>query len=246
MNKFYKKNFVYQAQRFEEWQSGRCISSGQIKTKIKTSVINDNVFVELQNCNLKIISKFGFVLSQILHDRIQYVNSTLNENINQDVPIVYQIFVKNGEIDYIRFAMANPDRLIEFYGTVVEMNSNLYNNTIRQNKSEVISKIKLLTALSASDGNISKEEFAIIMLIAIREGLTTDEVLNISKEPNNIILPSTHKEKIETLQDLVLVMLADGHIDKSEEIFCKKIALKLGFVPQIIDQMIVDKLNEMK
>ena len=56
---------------------------------------------------------FEKALSQILSDRIQYIRQS---DFNPIEPVVCHIFTKDDELNCIRFAMTNPDRIIEFYG----------------------------------------------------------------------------------------------------------------------------------
>ena len=55
----------------------------------------------------------------ILQDRIQYIHNT--SDYNPIVPIVCNLFYKGGTMEYVRFAMTNPDRLVEFYGTLIKL-----------------------------------------------------------------------------------------------------------------------------
>lgn len=119
-----KQNFIFEAFRYEEWQGGICTSTGQIDTTIILEVYGGRIHVELDNIDeLRILKKFSFAddgTAVDLGERIQYVNAT--SDLNPVVPIVCQLFKKGeDDIDYVRFAMTNPDRLIEFYGTMTEL-----------------------------------------------------------------------------------------------------------------------------
>lgn len=113
------KPFTYNAIRFEEWQAGKCISSGSIKIKVICEVSNDKVYFSLDGTNdqLNIPDKFDFNVNEstLLPDgRVQYVKAPIAD-FNPQNPIVCHLFIKNDKIDYVRFAMTNPDRIIEFY-----------------------------------------------------------------------------------------------------------------------------------
>ena len=116
LERYFNKGFRFKANRFEEWQGGRCISSGDISTEI---IVADNSsqlkFILESKGDLAITPTFIFekALSQILPDRIQYVRQS---DFNPIEPIVCHIFTKDDELNCIRFAMTNPDRIIEFYG----------------------------------------------------------------------------------------------------------------------------------
>ena len=122
MEQFFKRNFRFQAYRYEEWQNGCCISRDSIDCRITASVYNDIIrFTLSDKGNLRIPSSFSFELlgSDILGDRIQYVHGT--SDFNPIIPMVCHVFVKNGSVSCVRFAMTNPDRIIEFYGNLLEL-----------------------------------------------------------------------------------------------------------------------------
>ena len=124
MTKIYKNNFKFVAVRYEEWQAGRCISRGPIDTVITAEVSGNSIYFELDGVgDLRILQSFDFNCGNadvaILGDRIQYSHAT--SDYNPIVPIVCHVFFRENVIEYVRFAMTNPDRLIEFYGKMVEL-----------------------------------------------------------------------------------------------------------------------------
>ena len=123
-DRFFKSNFIFVANRYEEWQSGSCISKGPINTKIVAEVSGNEIHFELDDIGrIRMLKSFDFeILGRdycILSDRIQYIHST--SDYNPIVPIVCNLFYNGGTIEYVRFAMTNPDRLVEFYGRLVEI-----------------------------------------------------------------------------------------------------------------------------
>lgn len=123
-NNFYKTNFVFVANRYEEWQAGRCISKGQIQTEIIAEVSDDSIHFELDDIGeIRMLKSFDFDIygedSCILPDRIQYSHGT--SDFNPIVPIICHIFYSGNDMQYVRFAMTNPDRLVEFYGSLVKL-----------------------------------------------------------------------------------------------------------------------------
>lgn len=138
--KFYQTNFKFVANRYEEWQGGRCISQGAISTEIISEVSGNEVHFELNDIgNLRILKSFDSeILGEdycILSDRIQYSHAT--SDYNPIVTIVCNIFSKGATIDYVRFAMTNPDRLIEFYGELVYIGQPSVGKRIGNNTNEV-------------------------------------------------------------------------------------------------------------
>ena len=119
LERYFNKRFRFRANRFEEWQGGRCISGGEIDLEI-LAVDNGNVlsFTLDSTRELRITSSFEFNkrYSSMLPDRIQYIRSS---DFNPEEPVVCHLFVKNDELRCVRFAMTNPDRIIEFYGSEI-------------------------------------------------------------------------------------------------------------------------------
>lgn len=122
MNRYFKRNFIFTASHYEEWQSGHCLNQGHISCVITAEFSGDLMRVFLSNIEeLRIHKNFEFEMegSMILDDRIQYVHYT--SDYNPLVPIVCHLFFANGTINCVRFAMTNPDRIIEFYGRLEKL-----------------------------------------------------------------------------------------------------------------------------
>ena len=113
----FKKDVIFHASRYEEWCAGRCISKGNIDVIITGKVDRESIIFSLDKevgLRIKLPCRFDFRVSEILSDgRIQYMN--INIDYNPVNPVLCHIFFKDGGIDYVRFGMTNPDRLIEFY-----------------------------------------------------------------------------------------------------------------------------------
>lgn len=122
MTKVYKNNFIFVAERYEEWQGGQCISQGPIDTRIVAEVNGDKIYFNLDEIlQLRILKSFEFETTGfcVLSDRVQYAYET--SDFNPIVPMICNIFYKGDNIEYVRFAMTNPDRLIEFYGYMEQL-----------------------------------------------------------------------------------------------------------------------------
>lgn len=124
MERYFGKSFNFKARRFEEWQAGRCISSGLCNTTIiatssaKFLFVKPSMKFELydeKQVNIDKTSTFYLQNSHILRDRIQYANTS---SFNPTTPCVCHIFFELGRISCVRFAMTNPDRIVEYYGEV--------------------------------------------------------------------------------------------------------------------------------
>lgn len=148
MESLYKKSFEFNANRFEEYQSGRCVSQGEIECTIKAHEMYFNSYSVVSIANFRELeSKVGgmdidggmtFCLSgtiptginshfnlpiieddDIQPDRIQYGRLTNRAWKNPNEPVVCNIF---NNMKCIRFAMTSPLRIIEFYGEFTDVN----------------------------------------------------------------------------------------------------------------------------
>ena len=91
--------------------------------------------------------------------------------------------------------------------------------------------IKNLVLLANADGNLSADEVRVIMKIGLERGMSQEDVRNVIRDTDEqrLNIPKSETEKLEQLYDLVLVMLSDGIIEKSEMSFCTLTAEKFGF-----------------
>lgn len=123
-NTLYNTDFRYAANRYEEWRGGKCISRGPISTVINAEIKGNIIHFELDNIgDISMLKSFDLYIYGenhcILPDRIQYFRPT--SDFNPSEPIVCHLFCKGTTIDYVRFAMTNPDRIVEFYGDLVQV-----------------------------------------------------------------------------------------------------------------------------
>ena len=147
MSSIYKKSFVFEAKRFEEYQNGKCVRQGTIECSIKahemffspydvTSMAN---YDELQskvggvdidggmtfslsgNMPSGINTKFNLPIIEeddVLSDRVQYGRLTNRAWRDNNEPVVCNIF---NNMECIRFAMTSPLRIIEFFGEFTDI-----------------------------------------------------------------------------------------------------------------------------
>ncbi len=122
----YKKSFVFEANRFEEYQDGRCISSGNCEASIVAKVLNDEcIGIMLQgDIPIRINKQFGLPIfgsqyGDVLNDRIQYgrIPDSMSWHDSNE-PVVCNIF---NNMTCIRFAMMSPLRIVEFYGQFADI-----------------------------------------------------------------------------------------------------------------------------
>lgn len=126
MNTIYRKSFIFEAERFEEFQNGELVNCGNCRTQIVGRVMNSNCIGFLFQGDMPqgIKNHFGLPIfgeeyGDVLADRVQYgrIPDSLSWNDSTD-PVVCNIF---NNMTCIRFAMMSPLRIVEFYGKFVDI-----------------------------------------------------------------------------------------------------------------------------
>lgn len=122
----YKKAFVFEATRFEEYSNGRCTRKESIACTIVAKPLNRETFaVALTNQVPTAINNhfglpiFGVERGDIMQDRVMY--GRIPDSFRWDdpnEPVVCEIF---NSMDRIRFAMMSPLRTIEFFGEFTDI-----------------------------------------------------------------------------------------------------------------------------
>lgn len=97
-----------------------------------------------------------------------------------------------------------------------------------------------LVAVAYSDGHLDINEAEFLAERAEEYGLPKDIVDTIIDNVNNLefIIPLNDEEKEEQLTDSVYMAMVDGSVDQREYDLCLKIAQKLDFDQQYLDDII--------
>ena len=108
-----------------------------------------------------------------------------------------------------------------------------------------LNHIKHLFLLGKSDKNLEEKEINIITQIAKHHGLSYKDIDYITSNASEIpfSMPETFTDRLAALYDLVVLMVSDLDINENEKKFCKDLAFKYEFNPQIIDELIEDVLS---
>lgn len=126
MLNIYKKDFIFQAVSYEEYQSGKKTTSGTTSVKIYAKVIDSETigiaflgFVPININESFGLPIFGAFNGDILEDRVQYgrLPDSLSWNDPAE-PLVCEIF---NTMRCIRFAMLSPIRIVEFTGRFIDI-----------------------------------------------------------------------------------------------------------------------------
>lgn len=125
-NQIYKKSFIFQANKYEEYKDGRCIGNGTCNTTIIAKVLNDECIGIMLHGSIpvSINTRFGLPIlgiqyGDVLEDRVQYgrVPDSISWQDSNE-PVVCNIF---NNLTCIRFAMMSPLRIVEFYGKFTDI-----------------------------------------------------------------------------------------------------------------------------
>lgn len=96
--------------------------------------------------------------------------------------------------------------------------------------------IKNLLALAKADGSIHEKEQAMLYKIGKKYGLKDRQVKALldSTEKFDVNVPDNHYDKMNVLYDLMLIVHADGVVEKSEVAFCEQVVKRFGMKKDIV------------
>jgi len=107
------------------------------------------------------------------------------------------------------------------------------------------SHIKNLIEVALADGIVDNEESILLLDVAKRMNVTEQQVNEIKDNLDAIsfVPPSGSKQRFNQVYDLVCMAMAHGRINPKGLELCKVLALKLGYMPLIVDDFIkiIDK-----
>src|SRR6478609_10611964 len=108
------------------------------------------------------------------------------------------------------------------------------------------SHVKNLVSIALADGHLSEDEWELLVYLASRLGMEEEEINAIRENPEAVkfVMPKTHDQRVQQIEDLVLLMSIDHDINPNEVELCKKISLKLDVLPQIVDDIIAGRNEE--
>lgn len=103
--------------------------------------------------------------------------------------------------------------------------------------------IKSLLALSKSDGHLHQKEIEVLYEIGRRYGLKDRQIKEMidSEEKFEVYVPDNFHDKMNILYDMVLMVHADGIVEKKEIEFCQDVVKKFGMKKEIV-QWIIDEV----
>jgi hypothetical protein len=98
-------------------------------------------------------------------------------------------------------------------------------------------QLNILIQLAEADKHFAKVEREMVFRIAKERNFPEDVVNDIIRNPEPIgtLGALSNDQKFEYLIDCIVLMFVDQKVFESEIIFCKSIAIKLGFMKNVVD-----------
>lgn len=101
-------------------------------------------------------------------------------------------------------------------------------------------KLNILIQLAEADKHFARVERDMILQIARERNFSMEAVNQLirSPEPIGSLGALSDTQKFDYLMDCIELIFADQKIFESEVIFCKSIAIKLGFKKDVVDYLV--------
>jgi uncharacterized membrane protein YebE (DUF533 family) len=108
--------------------------------------------------------------------------------------------------------------------------------------------VKNLLALAKADGHVHEREKEVIYEIGKRYGLKDRQVKEIieSDEKFKVNVPNNHHDKMNVLYDLMLIVFADGVIEKKEIAFCEDVAKQFSLKKEVVKWLLTEVFDKGK
>lgn len=139
--------YIFNYSRYEVWQGGQCILSGDSKSKITTEIIRDSLHVQINDRSISnyINSSFSFREISTNGNRILWSKDIFNSTnaVEYNTPDVSSLFFKNGILSKVTFTIHNPNTLVEFY----------IDENLQERNSGIIGTVKKAIQLYENDQN---------------------------------------------------------------------------------------------
>ncbi len=108
--------------------------------------------------------------------------------------------------------------------------------------------VKNLLALAKADGHVHEREREVIHEIGKRYGLKDRQIKEIieSDEKFKVNVPNNHYDKMNVLYDLMLIVFADGVIEKKEVAFCEDVAKQFSLKKDVVKWLLSEVFDKGK
>ena len=100
--------------------------------------------------------------------------------------------------------------------------------------------IKNLLALAKADGHVHEKEEKMLFKIGKRYGLKDRQIQALldSDEKFQVNVPDNYNDKMNVLYDLMLMVYADGVVEKKEIAFCEDVVKKFGMKKDVVKYLL--------
>lgn len=100
--------------------------------------------------------------------------------------------------------------------------------------------IKSLLALAKADDHMHEKELQMLFKIGAKYGLKDWQVQNLldSTEKYELTVPDNFNDRMNLLYDLLLMVYADGVVEKREIEFCEDVAKRFNMKKEIVNWLI--------
>jgi uncharacterized tellurite resistance protein B-like protein len=108
------------------------------------------------------------------------------------------------------------------------------------------SQLNILIQLAHADKDFAPEEKAMIYRVCREHQFSEEKVEQLIQNPDPVdsLGALSANQKFQYLMDCIELVLIDGKIMESELIFCRSIAIKMGFKKSVIDFLVVSRKEE--
>lgn len=110
------------------------------------------------------------------------------------------------------------------------------------------SYLKELIKVAKADGHLEKREYDLVLKIGKKLACSEKEIKELSQkaQADTNEASQSREHRLKLIFDLVAIMMIDDTIDPKELGLCKSIAMKSGFEPEVIDDIIhrIDVLTQ--
>lgn len=114
-----RKEFTFLYSKIEVWQNGECIHKRESQGKIVSKIVNQELFVNIDDFELEnyINKQFSFGEISTNGDRVMWSKDIFNstDQVEYNTPDISSLFFKNGILSKVTYTIYNPNTLVEFY-----------------------------------------------------------------------------------------------------------------------------------
>ena len=104
-----------------------------------------------------------------------------------------------------------------------------------------------LAAMAAIDGKISTEELALLVNRAESWGISSQDaeavLVGLGEEEAEIVVPESHRERVELMKEMIRMMASDGVLDDAEKRLCAAVSAAMEFTGQEFNQILDELLR---